>query len=85
MNHPAARAIGDDIGGFMETEADGGELAAGRVLRLKVHLDIWKPLRHEITEEEKGVALSPMNICLTYVTCVGSLDMWIARVQRSWG
>jgi len=32
MNRSTARAIGDDIGEFMEVEADGGELAVGRSL-----------------------------------------------------
>lgn len=33
MNHAVARAIGDDVGEFMEVEADGGDLAAGRALK----------------------------------------------------
>jgi len=45
MNRAAARAIGDDVGEFMEVDADGSDLAAGRDLRLKVRMDIRKPLR----------------------------------------
>ena len=36
MNRATARAIGDDVGEFMEVDADGSDLAAGRDLRLKV-------------------------------------------------
>ena len=45
MNWAATRAIGDDVGEFMEVDADGSDLAAGRDLRLKVRMDIRKPLR----------------------------------------
>ena len=44
MNHVAAEAIGDDVGAFMEVDVDGGDSAVGRVLRIKIHLDIRKPL-----------------------------------------
>lgn len=54
MNRSAARAIGDDIGEFVEVEADGGELAAGRSLRLKIRMDIRKPLRRGITVDLGG-------------------------------
>jgi hypothetical protein len=48
MNHAAAKVIGDDVGEFMEVEADRGVVAAGRSLRLKIRLDIRKPLQQGI-------------------------------------
>jgi len=45
MNRVATKVIGDDVGEFMEVEADRGVVAAGRSLRLKIRLDIQKPLR----------------------------------------
>ncbi|CAD6336404.1 unnamed protein product [Miscanthus lutarioriparius] len=44
MNRAAARAIGDDVGEFVEVDANGSDLAVGRDLRLKVRMDICKPL-----------------------------------------
>lgn len=54
MNSATARLIGDDIGDFMEVEAEDGVLAAGRALRLKIRLDIRKPLRRGITADLGG-------------------------------
>lgn len=90
MNRSAACTIGDDIGEFVEVEADGGELAAGRSLQLKIRMDIRKPLRWGITMDlggDKGDRWCPypMNTYLISATCVGSLGMLIASVPRSWG
>lgn len=51
MNAITARAIGDEMGEFMETEADSepNEIIAGRFLRVKVRLDIRKPLMRGVT------------------------------------
>ena len=48
MNRVVAETIGDDVGAFMEVDADGGESAVGRVLRIKIRLDIRKPLHRGI-------------------------------------
>jgi hypothetical protein len=64
MNRGAARAIGDDVGEFMEVDADGGDLAVGRVLRLKVRLDVRKPLRRGILADlggDKGERWCPIT------------------------
>jgi hypothetical protein len=45
MNRVAAKAIGDDVGEFMEVDADGGDSAVGRALRIKIRLDVRKSLR----------------------------------------
>ena len=45
MNRGVAETIGDDVGAFMEVDADGGDSAVGRVLCIKIRLDIRKPLR----------------------------------------
>lgn len=64
MNRAAARAIGDDVGEFMEMETDGGDMAAGRILRLKIWLDIRKPLRRGIMADlgaDKGERWCPIS------------------------
>lgn len=64
MNRSAATVIGDDIGEFMDADAEGGEMVAGRVLRLKVRLDIQKPLRRGITADlggDKGERWCPIS------------------------
>lgn len=48
MNEAVAKVIGDEVGKFMEMEAGGDGMATGRILRLKVRLDIRKPLRRGI-------------------------------------
>lgn len=54
MNADTARVLGDEVGEFMEMEAEGdaGEIVAGRYLWIKVKLDIRKPLM-------RGVTVSP--------------------------
>ena len=64
MNRVAARAIGDDVGEFMEVDADGSDLVAGRDLRLKVWMDNRKPLRRGILADlglVKGDRWCPIN------------------------
>lgn len=64
MNRAAARMIGDDVGEFMDVEDDGGEQAIGRVLRIKIRLDIRKPLRRGITADlgaNKGERWCPIS------------------------
>lgn len=41
--------IGDEIGEFIEVDFESDDLAAGRFLRLKVRLDICKPLMRGTT------------------------------------
>lgn len=45
MNKVVAQTLGDEIGSFMETDCENDTTAAGRFLRVKVRLDIRKPLR----------------------------------------
>lgn len=47
MNKSTARVIGDEVGEFLEMEAD--DIVAGRFLQLKVRLDIRKPLMRGVT------------------------------------
>lgn len=55
MNKETAIAIGEDIGEFMEVDFENDDLAAGRFLRVKVRIDIRKPLRRGVTVEmEEG-------------------------------
>jgi hypothetical protein len=64
MNKVVARAIGDDVGEFIEVDADGGDLAVGRALRIKIRLDVHKPLRWGITVDlgaDKGEQWCPIT------------------------
>jgi hypothetical protein len=54
MNRVAAKAIGDDMGEFMEVDADGGDSAVGRALRIKIQLDVRKSLRRCILVDLGG-------------------------------
>lgn len=60
MNRSTAQAIGDEIGAFMELEAEAeqDEVLAGRFLHVKMRLDIRKPLMRGVTldlgEGEEG-------------------------------
>jgi hypothetical protein len=44
MNKVAREMIGEIIGDVLEMEADDGDMAVGQYLRIKVKLDIRKPL-----------------------------------------
>lgn len=54
MNKSVARAIGDDVGEFLEIDDDGVAIMAGRSLRLKVRIDIRKPLRRGVIVDLGG-------------------------------
>lgn len=63
-NRSVARTIGDDVGDLLEVDDDGGEMVAGRSLRLKIRLDIPKPLRRGIIVdlgEERGERWCPIS------------------------
>lgn len=49
MNRATREAIGGDVGAFMAMETDEDETAVGRYIRIKVKLDITKPLMRGIT------------------------------------
>lgn len=49
MNAEAAEIIGDEIGEFMDVDTDDGKNAVGSFLRLKVRIDIRKPLMRGVT------------------------------------
>lgn len=57
MNKEAAKTLGDEIGLFMETDCDNDDQVAVKFLRVKVRLDIRKPLWWGIVVEvrEGGV------------------------------
>jgi len=48
MNREVAEAIGEDVGEFMEVDVDKYDSAVGRELRIKVWIDVRKPLRRGI-------------------------------------
>jgi uncharacterized protein involved in high-affinity Fe2+ transport len=58
MNKVMGEAIGAEIGEFMDVETQEDGSAVGRVLRMKVHLDVRKPLTRGVmlrVEEKDGV------------------------------
>ena len=59
MNRLVGEAIGEDIGEFMEMDREEDGTAVGRFLRIKVRLDIRKPLMRWVTlnvgEDEKAL------------------------------
>lgn len=48
MTREYGKAIGNHVGRFVEMESEDGELAVGQFLRIKVRLDITKPLMRGI-------------------------------------
>lgn len=64
MNRAVAKVIGDDVGKFIEVDVDGGDKAAGRDLRLKIHFDIRRPLRRGVMVDlgaDKGDRWCPIT------------------------
>lgn len=49
MNKMTGEAIGRELGKFMEMDREEDGTAVGRFLRIKVRLDIRKPLMHGVT------------------------------------
>jgi hypothetical protein len=49
MNKATGEAIGEELGSFMTMDLDEDGTARGRYLRIKVHLDIRKPLMRGVT------------------------------------
>lgn len=91
MSREAAVVIGDDVGSFLEVAADGDDSAVGRALRIKIRLDIRKPLRRggswQILERRRGRggAQYHMSVYRSSVLFVASLDMWTKPAPRRKG
>lgn len=49
MNHTTAKVLGDEIGKFVDTDVGPGGKAIGAFLRVKVRIDIRKPLMRGVT------------------------------------
>lgn len=49
MNADVAEVIGNEIGAFLDVDTDDGSRAVGRFLRVKVRIDIRKPLMRGVT------------------------------------
>jgi hypothetical protein len=49
MTRSTTQVIGDEVGTFMEVDFESDDVAAGRFLRVKVRLDIHKPLQRSVT------------------------------------
>jgi hypothetical protein len=54
MNKKVAEIIGEDIGQFLDVDAEENGSAASRYLRIKVRIDIHQPLRRGVTIEIEG-------------------------------
>lgn len=76
INKETRNAIGNSVGEFLEVEEDDGVVAVGKYLRVKIMLDVRKPLMRGVTMkvgkvEQKNGARSCMNISQIFVTLVG--------------
>jgi hypothetical protein len=76
INKETGEAIGNSVGEFLEVEEDDGVVAVGKYLRVKIMLDVRKPLMRGVTMkvgkvEQKNGARSCMNISQIFVTLVG--------------
>ena len=49
MKRATGEAIGEELGSFIEMDVDEDDTAVGRYLRIKVRLDIRKPLMRGVT------------------------------------
>lgn len=63
MNKVAGEMIGDLIGAVLEVDVDDSELAIGQFLRVKVKLDIRKPLMREVTLDVGDETKEEMKWC----------------------
>jgi hypothetical protein len=54
MNRKVAEIIGNDVGEFMDIDDEENGTAVGRYLRVKVRIDIRRPLMCGVTMEEEG-------------------------------
>lgn len=92
MNVITAHAIGDEVGEFMEMEADlePNKIVAGRFMRVKVKLDIRKPLKRGVTislgeDVEDRWFPYHLSFCPNFAIPVALLFTWIGCVWRTWG
>jgi hypothetical protein len=54
MNRKVAEIIGNEVGEFMDVDDEENGTAVGRYLRVKVQIDIRRPLMRGVTMEEEG-------------------------------
>ena len=80
MNEATGRKIGDKVGKTLEVDAEDDGSAIGRYLRIKVRLDVRKPLlRGVMMEDEDGEAFGALSntsssqIFVMFVVCWGIL------------
>jgi hypothetical protein len=65
MNKITGEAIGNNIGSTLDVDAEDDELAVGLFLRVKVLLDVRKPLMRGVTVEvnkEGGESLVSLGV-----------------------
>lgn len=62
MNKPAGEAIGAMIGDVLDVDVDADGMAIGEFLRVKIRLDIRKPLMRGVTLDLRG-ATEKMKWC----------------------
>jgi hypothetical protein len=54
MNRKVAEIIGNEVGKFMDVDDEENGTTIGRYLRVKVWIDIWRPLMCGVNMEEEG-------------------------------
>ena len=72
MNEETARRIGNKAGRFLEVDMDEDGLAVGEFLRIKVLLDIRKPLFRGVTMEGEGWCNIKYEFLPNFLLCVWS-------------
>ena len=72
MNEETARRIGNKAGRFLEVDMDEDGLAVGEFLRIKVLLDIRKPLFRGVTMEGEGWCNIKYKFLPNFLLCVWS-------------
>uniref|UniRef100_A0A0A8YXH1 Uncharacterized protein n=1 Tax=Arundo donax TaxID=35708 RepID=A0A0A8YXH1_ARUDO len=92
MNAETGRVIGDKVGKAIEVEIDEDSLAVGSYLRVKMLMDVRKPLFQGVTmevgEEGNGVwcdVILDMNFYQIFAMRVACLGMWRRSVMINCG
>lgn len=49
MNKMNGEAVGNEVGEFLEVEMEEGDVMAKIFVRVKIWLDIWKPIMQGVT------------------------------------
>lgn len=92
MNKAAGGVIGALVGEVLEVDADDDDLAIGEYMRIKIRLDIRKPIMREVTldlgaessEKTKWCPLVYEYLLDFYYACGLILAILIETVRLNW-